>query len=145
MKTIAKESMDNFLSDENREMYMKELEKMISLPALYHDNVEEWAYIIQDVEPDEFDPEDIEMTKKEYKKYLKEYRIISKNNEELHALNDFMIGANGIGADYDYDDLDDQPIEFFMKSFGVSIEIAIMIKSIHDCKGYTLESSEEEY
>jgi hypothetical protein len=31
---------------------MKELEKLISLPEIYYDNVETWSYIINDVEPE---------------------------------------------------------------------------------------------
>ena len=134
---------DKPLGSRKKESYMKELEKLISLPEIYYDNVETWSYIINDVEPENlsFGPDgEVEMTRKEYKELLKQYDEIRKNKREQYLLDDFMAGANGIGADYDYEDLDDQPIEFWINEFRVPKKTAIMLKSIHDCIEYPLES-----
>ena len=127
------------LSSRKRNLYIKELEKMISLKDLYDINVEAWAYVIQDVGTENLDfgiYSEIGMSRREYKSFLEEYRKIAKDNQKLNYLNDFMIGLNGIGADYDYEFLDDQPIEFWIEEFGVTSEVAIMMKSLHDAIEY---------
>lgn len=133
---------DKPLGSRKREKYMKELEKSISFPEIYYDNVETWSYIINDVGPENLsfgEDGEVEMTRKEYKELLKQYNEIRKNNTKQFYLDDFMIGANGIGADYDYEDLDDKPIEFWINEFQVPKKTAIMLKSIHDSIEYSLE------
>lgn len=144
MKVIKlfEEFNEEDLKDLYRDIYMSELEKLITFKDLYDIDVESWANVIQKVSPGDLDFDEQSISRREYASLLKEYKKISKNNQKLHLLNDFMIGLNGIGADYDYEDLDDKPIEFWIEEFEVSPKIASMMKSLHDGIDYPIISSD---
>lgn len=138
------ESFENKdLSATKRSFYMRELEKMISLPAILNNYGEEpWYCIISGTGPENLDFDEdgeMEMSKKEYRALLNQYNTIRDTNHKQFLFDDFMGGAFGIGPDYDYYDLDDKPIGWWIDEFGVKPRIAIMMKSIHDSVEYPLD------
>lgn len=116
-----------------REEYIKKLENLVSLRDLYQDDFETWMSVIDDVPSKYLDSEEMSVTKSEYNRFLKEYKRIEAINPGQVILDSFLIGISGEAPDTDFEDLNEKPIEWWLKEFNAfSKEIGYMAKSVWD-------------
>ena len=109
--------------------YIKKLEDLVSFPDLYQGNFETWMSVIDG----DLYSEEMSVTKSEYNKFLKEYKRIKDANPDQAILDYFLIGISGELPDTDFEDLDEKPIEWWLKEYGVfTQEIAYMAKCVWD-------------
>jgi len=116
-----------------REEYIKKLEDLVSFPDLYQNDFETWIAVIDDVSSKYLDAEDMSISKQEYNNFLKEYKMVRNANSSQFLLDGFLIGISGEVPDTDYEDLNEKPIEWWLKELSVfPKEIAYMAKSVWD-------------
>jgi len=116
-----------------REEYIKKLEDLVSFPDLYQDDFETWMALIEEAPSKWLDSEEITITKQEYNRFLKQYKRIKNLNPGQNILDSFLIGISGEVPDTDFEDLNEKPIEWWIKEFsGFPKEIAYMAKSVWD-------------
>lgn len=116
-----------------REEYIKKLEDLVSFPDLYQDDFETWMALIEEVPSKWLDSEEMTITKQEYNRFLKQYKRIKNSNPGQNILDSFLIGISGEVPDTDFEDLNEKPIEWWIKEFsGFPKEIAYMAKSVWD-------------
>jgi hypothetical protein len=116
-----------------REEYVKKLEDMVSFPDLYQDDFETWMSLIEEAPSKWLDSEEMTITKQEYNRFLKQYKRIKNSNPGQNILDSFLIGISGEVPDTDFEDLNEKPIEWWIKKFsGFPKEIAYMAKSVWD-------------
>lgn len=116
-----------------REEYIKKLENLVSLRDLYQDDFETWMSVIDDVPSKYLDSEEMSVTKSEYNRFLKEYKRIRAINPGQVILDSFLIGISGELPDTDFEDLNEKPIEWWLKEFNAfPKEIGYMAKSVWD-------------
>ena len=116
-----------------REEYIKKLEDLVSFPDLYQNDFETWIAVIDDVSSKYLDAEDMSISKQEYNNFLKEYKMVRNANSSQFLLDGFFIGISGEVPDTDYEDLNEKPIEWWLKELSVfPKEIAYMAKSVWD-------------
>jgi len=116
-----------------REEYIKKLEDLVSFPDLYQNDFETWMAVIDDVSYKYLDAEDMSISKQEYNNFLKEYKMVRNANSSQFLLDGFLIGISGEVPDTDYEDLNEKPIEWWLKELSVfPKEIAYMAKSVWD-------------
>ena len=114
--------------------YIGKLEKLVSFPELYRVDFKAWSYIIDDVPFENFDPfwENIHTPKSKYESLRREYQLI-KENLAQHALNVLMQALSGEFPESDFEEMNNQPIEWWLAKFkGMPREIAYMAKSVCD-------------
>jgi len=79
------------------------------------------------------DAEDMSISKQEYNNFLKEYKMVRNANSSQFLLDGFLIGISGEVPDTDYEELNEKPIEWWLKELSVfPKEIAYMAKSVWD-------------
>lgn len=116
-----------------REEYIKKLEDLVSFPDLYQDDFETWMALIEEAPSKWLDSEEMAITKQEYNRFLKQYKRIKNSNPGQNILDSFLIGISGEVPDTDFENLNEKPIEWWIKEFsGFPKEIAYMAKSIWD-------------
>jgi hypothetical protein len=116
-----------------REEYIKKLEDLVSFPDLYQDDFETWMALIEEAPSKWLDSEEMTITKQEYNRFLKQYKRIKNSNPGQNILDSFLIGISGEVPDTDYEDLNEKPIEWWLKELSVfPKEIAYMAKSVWD-------------
>ena len=116
-----------------REAYIKKLENLVSLRDLYQDDFETWMAVIDGISSKYLDSEEMSVTKSEYNRFLKEYKRIRATNPGQAILDSFLIGISGEVPDTDFEDLNEKPIEWWLKKFNeFPKEIAYMAKSVWD-------------
>jgi len=116
-----------------REEYIKKLEDLVSFPDLYQDDFETWMALIEEAPSKWLDSEEMTITKQEYNRFLKQYKRIKNSNPGQNILDSFLIGISGEVPDTDFEDLNEKPIEWWIKEFsGFPKEIAYMAKSVWD-------------
>ena len=116
-----------------REEYIKKLENLVSLRDLYQDDFETWMSVIDDVPSKYLDFEEMFVTKSEYNRFLEEYKRIRAINPGQVILDSFLIGISGELPDTDFEDLNEKPIEWWLKEFNAfPKEIGYMAKSVWD-------------
>jgi len=116
-----------------REEYIKKLEDLVSFPDLYQNDFETWMAVIDDVSYKYLDAEDMSISKQEYNNFLKEYKMVRNANSSQFLLDGFLIGISGEVPDTDYEELNEKPIEWWLKELSVfPKEIAYMAKSVWD-------------
>jgi hypothetical protein len=116
-----------------REEYIKKLEDLVSFPDLYQDDFETWMALIEEAPSKWLESEEMTITKQEYNRFLKQYKRIKNSNPGQNILDSFLIGISGEVPDTDFEDLNEKPIEWWIKEFsGFTKEIAYMAKSIWD-------------
>lgn len=116
-----------------REEYIKKLEDLVSFPDLYQDDFETWMALIDEAASKWLDSEEMTITKQEYNRFLKQYKRIKNSNPGQNILDSFLIGISGEVPDTDYVDLNEKPIEWWLKELSVfPKEIAYMAKSVWD-------------
>ena len=73
------------------------------------------------------------ISKQEYNKFLKGYKRVRDANSSQFLLDGFLIGISGEVPDTDYEQLNEKPIEWWLKELSVfPKEIAYMAKSVWD-------------
>jgi hypothetical protein len=116
-----------------REEYIKKLEDLVSFPDLYQDDFETWMALIEEAPSKWLESEEMTITKQEYNRFLKQYKRIKNSNPGQNILDSFLIGISGEVPDTDYEDLNEKPIEWWLKELSVfPKEIAYMAKSVWD-------------
>ena len=116
-----------------REEYIKKLEDLVSFPDLYQDDFETWMALIEEAPSKWLESEEMTITKQEYNRFLKQYKRIKNSNPGQNILDSFLIGISGEVPDTDYEDLNEKPIEWWLKELsGFPKEIAYMAKSVWD-------------
>lgn len=116
-----------------REEYIKKLEDLVSFPHLYRDDFETWMAVIDDVPSKYLDSEEMSISKQEYNKFLKGYKRVRDANSSQFLLDGFLIGISGEVPDTDYEQLNEKPIEWWLKELSVfPKEIGYMAKSVWD-------------
>lgn len=115
------------LSPEIRDLLMKELEKLIILPEIYHSNIELWNDIIDGVPPDDVDHSPL--SRSAYLRHVREAKRL--HGTSRGAFMGFMSLLHGMGGP-EWDDMVDYSLEDYEKEFGVSRDIAEIMKSLYD-------------
>ena len=116
-----------------REEYINKLEDLVSFPDLYQDDFETWMSVIDGTPSKYLDSEEMSITKQEYNKLLREYKKERNINPNQFFLDGFFIGISGEVPDTDYEDLNEKPIEWWLKELSIfPKEIAYMAKSVWD-------------
>jgi hypothetical protein len=121
------ENEEIVLDQDLRDVMMKQLEKHLILIDIYHEDIDLWDHIINATDPEEID--DLSLTIPQYLGYVKQTDSLTMKQKSFHQ---FMANQNGIGAGYDWDDLDDYPVSEYCKEFEVSEDDAILMKCLHD-------------
>jgi hypothetical protein len=102
---LYEEFMTQGLDSKTKTEYIEELEKHVSMPDLYQNDLVLWSAIVGGLGPEDIDPEELELgsgiSSEEYQEMLDDYEHTAS---EQHELNYLMRMIQGYGDDPDEDD-----------------------------------------
>jgi hypothetical protein len=120
------------LDPKTKTEYIEELEKHVSMPDLYQNDLALWSAIVGGLGPEDIDPEELELgsgiSSEEYQEMLDDYEHTSS---EQHELNYLVRMIQGYGDDPDEDDyFIMEPEEYEEKLRGLDPKLIMMAMSL---------------